>query len=158
MKLAAVVDLLFWSRPAAIGRGIPLVVVDAVERHSCGWLAHVGKKIQEIIPPFANGYASTSPISKAFVLRVGASLLHGVPSPVSGRGFGRMPVDEIEIAAKASATRCLSLLQIAFGGLFFGPAIAANEPIASTHKRENRPTTEAQTGRHAVFIACMLPQ
>lgn len=86
--ISRVAGLFSSSGPTAISRFVIAIVVDAVNRLANGALAHIGKKILELIPSFTNTNSS-API--VFVLRnmfVSAPGTHTCPTSVS-RSFSR---------------------------------------------------------------------
>jgi hypothetical protein len=141
--MTAVIDLLFGGRPPTIARLVPLVVVDAVKGKLWRRLPHVGEEIFEDQPAVAYCDPSASPISKSFVFRIAASLLHRCPTTIDSRVFGGKAVFEIEVVPRASAASCLASLQVAAGSWFFYPAIASTGPSRASFIAHDDPATEA---------------
>jgi hypothetical protein len=78
-----VICLLFACGPAAIIGLVIAVDVNAVECEARCWLAHIGKEIDESQPSFTDYYASSTIVAEGFVLRIAATLEHGLPRDVS---------------------------------------------------------------------------
>jgi hypothetical protein len=141
--MTAIAHLLAPCGPAAIAGLVSLIVIDAVEGKPWRRLSHVGKEIFENQPALAYCDPSASPISKSFVFRIAASLLHRRPATIDRRVFGSKAVFEIEVVPRASAASRLASLQVAAGSWFFYPAIASTRPSRASFVAHDNPATEA---------------
>ena len=80
--------LLSARRPAAIAGLVVAVVIDAVERHVCGTLAHVSEEVLKEKPSLADTDAPASiarPLGHGFIAAASA---HSAPTLVSGGASG----------------------------------------------------------------------
>lgn len=142
MMSAAVGDLLFWGSPAAIGGRIRPIVVNTVERHADWRLSHVGKKVEEIIPPFTDGYASATPVFEARVLGVETPLPHCIPATVNHGIFSCLSMFEVKFAPKTTAAGGLSPSQVPCRKEAFASAVAKAAPLRLSLVHDDCPTTE----------------
>src|SRR3990167_9968837 len=82
-KPAAILGLLQWRGPTAIAELVIPVVVLAVDGHSLGSLAHVGKEVSERQPTAADCDASATIVKPSVVLDISHAGQH-----LSPRGVG----------------------------------------------------------------------
>ena len=143
--MTTVADLILGSCPAAIGGRIRPIVVDAVERHFGRSKPHVGKEICEIVPPFANCNASTSPIFEARVFGVEASLSHSGPAAVGARLQGVMAVDGDDFSMQTSAALSSSCIQISYIDRGLPSAVASTRPFGFPLKTQSDQSAKAVT-------------
>mgnify|MGYP003332774646 FL=1 len=141
--MKAHVVLLFLARsPAAIIFSVTGKVVYAVQRFAVWALSHVSQKIGKGFPLFANGNASASVQVERLIIRVCASLKHGVPRVVSRRRlfpcwavpmFLRGLVSSVSANPGRNATARTSVSASQFGTCRAGQisAIAATNPSCS---------------------------
>lgn len=78
-RCSAISDLLLATGPSAILRRIWPIVVDAIQRHTNGTLAHVLKKIEEVLPAAAYRYSAASIQRVGWITRHFASTSHADP-------------------------------------------------------------------------------
>lgn len=77
--------LLVPCSPSAIFRSVISIIVNTVNRmFICRTWPHVGNKVVEQEPSFANGNPSTSVMLKEFYIRISAASLHCTPSKIFG--------------------------------------------------------------------------
>lgn len=77
--------LLMACSPSAIFRIVISVIINAVKRvFICRTWSHVGNKIVEQKPSFANRNPSTSVMTKEFYIRISAASFHCAPSKILG--------------------------------------------------------------------------
>lgn len=123
-SVAAPVVVLFEnSCPSAVLGQIPNVVVDSVKRHAVRPFAHIGEKILEDHPSFANRNASATVVFKIGVPRVKTPFLHRRPSliyrrlstrgcvPVTSSPFLIHAVTDFHVASPHMRNRTLSLFR-----------------------------------------------
>jgi hypothetical protein len=105
--LTPCVPCLFGSRsPAAIGGGVPLLIVDAINAAVGRTFAHVGEKVVKYIPSFADGNAAPTVVFVRSCLGVAAAGYHAGPRHESrGSSFvAGVPVLEVVALFKQAAT------------------------------------------------------
>jgi len=93
--------LFYAGRPTAVGGFVIAIIVDAVDGHAGGAIAHVSEKFFELLPSFTDGNAATAVITKPRVLRVLAPLYHRRPHSV----FRRAPTAVLVITVAITGPR-----------------------------------------------------
>jgi hypothetical protein len=167
MRLAAasrtaIAGLRLRSRPAAVAGFVVPIVVDTVERHSGGALAHIGEEVFEVAPPFAERDASSAIPLELSCFRVGAALPHVDPRGVGSVGVasGAAPVlgdlGGEPLTPNAPATGGIAAPQVATLNGCCAPARARAQPICvARHVRmreaQRNQLAEALTGNVGVL-------
>ena len=84
---APVILLLGSGRPSAVVRPVSLRVVDTLQCHALGALAHVGNEVGGgFKPAFANRYPAPAVMRESCAIRICATLLHGKPAFIGSGG------------------------------------------------------------------------
>jgi hypothetical protein len=128
------VCLLLHGRPAHIAGLIVPVVVDTIQSCLQWTFAHIGKKILELSPPFANRDASAAIIREVFKIRIPTTIKHLGPACVSWISNASPILSMLRIASKprfpaeAAATQCPSANKIIAPNDRRLPAIANTIP------------------------------
>ncbi len=158
--------LLFLCCPVAVFRRIRAVVIAPINRVlQCWGLTHVGKKVLERVPSFADEYAASSVVRVIDAGFVGATLHHQSPSVVFLGDFlairpHRLPVFGV------SGKKCLTMqatagLRVPAGQLpgsnFNDPAaVALTCPFCRTQRNATGPVTNGEDSKASESFSCSI--
>ena len=69
--------------PSTVARLVVAVIVNTINRFSNRWFAHIGQKVLELLPSFADSNAAAAVSAPVSVLWVGASVAHASPARIN---------------------------------------------------------------------------
>ena len=143
MTLTAVGNLLFLGCPTAVSGFVVPVVIDAVKRQAGRGFAHICEEVFEDQPTFADGDAAASPIFKAMMSGIEASLFHRSPAAVNARLFGVVSVFGDDFAVEASAALGSFCGQVSSVEDRLNTTIAQAQPLAIFFTANDGQSSEA---------------
>lgn len=148
------VRVLFDGRcPDAVTRLVSSVSVGALNRHSCGTIAHILVEAGELHPLLTHGDAATAVAVEVFVSSVRAPLHHGAPRLPCWRPGHPMRRSSRSPSVLGAAAACaLAAAEVAAFDRSLCPAVAPTEPSQAdaptrVTTSENRPHAESFSGQ-----------
>jgi hypothetical protein len=133
--LSSIRDLLFSRGPSAIVSAIRSVYVDSVKRISWPWsLSHVGQKVLELFPSFANSDPSSAIAGIRTGVWVSTPVKHVLPAAILRASLREAVSNHLCVffGSVASAASALAPRQRTSSDIFGSPAIALACPICSS--------------------------
>lgn len=141
--------------PTAVVGGIAAVRVDPINGHPRIGLAHVGKKVGEVVPSCANGDPSTAVAVELRHIRIIAPAPHFHPAPVRRRANSGAPVGRKSpyggFVSKAAAGSRVSLAEVRPEHLSRGATVTQTSPFAAIAYRGKDDKTAESAAQHFRF-------
>ena len=157
IRFATVVGLRFHVRPNTISGFVSFLVVHSFNGKFKRFFSHIGEKVSEVMPSFANCNSASAVPFPLSAFWIGASLKHVSPRVIGRRYFAVygscVTVNGLgqNFFSVTPATDCMSPRQIVSDGDSFRSTIAAIMPsrvgILRMRKAENDKTTKALIGK-----------
>lgn len=165
MLRTSIVALLGLCGPLAICRAITVIVSLAFQRKIGRWpLPHVGQEVVKRLPAFAYRNATCAVIFIFRVLRIAASLIHGLPRVIFGRSAHAMLSQPRSLyLAMQATTRNIRTIKTTPNDGFLVATVTTTKPVNHAvlfMKRHSGKSTEflpSNVFEHWRIITCQSP-